>query len=226
MRRAALVVITTALLASCSSRAEGEPALGPAEAAFSADSRLAVIQKRKFQLKNEFLFAGGVLPVDPYYKGVIGTFGYTLHFSDAWAWEIGQFTYAYNLGTSLLRYVQRTTLLNSGRSPEVPAVQWIATTHLVLKPLYGKEAAFNTQVVHLEAFLQAGPAVVGMANSTTKLDYGFDVGGGLRLWLSRHWSTRLDLGELVYLHNEAGSTHVRQTLELRLGFAATLGAEE
>ena len=80
--------------------------------------------------------------------------------------------------------------------------------------------------MHLEAFLQVGPDVVSMTNSGGKLDFGGDLGGGLRLWLARSWSTRLDLGELVYLHDANGSRRIRQALELRLGLAVTLGGEE
>jgi len=189
-------------------------------------SRPHVIQNRKYQLDHEFAFSAGVLPVDPYFKSLIGTFGYTVHLSDNWAWEVGQFSYAYNVETSLMRKLTRTAEAAGTAVPLLPAVRWIAATHLVLKPLYGKEAVFNTKVVHLEAFLQTGPDVISMTNSGNKLDFGVDFGGGLRLWLSRSWSTRFDLSEMVYLHDANGSRRVRQALELRLGLAVTLGGEE
>ncbi|MBN1960938.1 MAG: outer membrane beta-barrel domain-containing protein [Deltaproteobacteria bacterium] len=185
-----------------------------------------VIQNRKYELNHEFLFSSGVLPVDPYYKSVIGTFGYTVHFNDHWAWEIGQFSYAYNIQTSLMRKLKRTAEASGADTPNLPAIQWIAASHLVLKPLYGKEAMFNTKVVHLEAFLQLGPNVLNLTNTSSKLSFGADFGGGLRMWLSRTWSLRFDLSELVYLHDVTGKRRIRQAIQLRLGMAATLGGEE
>jgi outer membrane beta-barrel protein len=232
MRYAAFAA-ATAVLAMGAHRltaAELAPELNPSEAVLPEPSSLSAIQVRKYQLDHEFLFAGGVLPVDPFYKSVIGTVGYTLHFTDNLAWEVVQFSYAYNVETSLTRKVRRTAEADGVDAPKIPALQWMVATHLVLKPLYGKEAFFNTRVVHLEAFLLAGPAVLSMTEGS-KLDPGFDFGGGLRLWLSRTWSTRIDLGEVVYFHQKdntrkAAKMRVRQSLELRLGFAATLGGDE
>jgi outer membrane beta-barrel protein len=168
----------------------------------------------------------GVLPVDPYFKGLTGTFGYTVHLSDNWAWEVAQLSYAYNLETSLYRKLVHISNAGGRDAPEIPAIQWVAASHLVLKPLYGKEAVFNTRVLHLEAFLEAGPAVVGMTGAAHKLDLGVDVGAGLRVWLSEAWSTRFDLGEMVFFHRENASTRVRQALTLRLGLALTFGGDE
>jgi outer membrane beta-barrel protein len=245
MRRVALAASLLASLVGTTGRAaDADPgAYGPADAAKSQDTHLVAIQNRRFQLDHELTVSGGVLPVDAYYKGVTATGSYTIHFSPSWAWEVAQVTWAYNVQTDLMRKLIQVSNAQGGRnSPAgIPAIQWIAATHLVVKPLYGKQALFNTQVLHLEAYLQAGPAVVVMTGAERKYDLGVDIGGGLRFWLTEGLSTRFDLGEMVYFHDpgctpSAGSTtasctggsstRVRQALMLRLGLSFTFGGDE
>ncbi len=228
MRRMALAATLLFSLVCATGRAaeDGSGGLGPADAAAAHDNHLVAIQNRRFQLDHELTVSGGVLPVDPYYKGIIATGSYTVHFGPNWAWELVQVTWAYNVQTDLMRKLIQVANAQGETAPEIPAIQWIAATHLVVKPLYGKQALFNTQVLHLEAFLQAGPAVVGMTNASHKLDLGADIGGGLRFWIAEGISTRFDLGEMVYFHNEGNSTRVRQALMLRLGLSFTFGGDE
>ncbi len=226
MREVILAVVALgALIASDLKAAEPKSEFGPADSAAFEPAKMTAIQKRKFELDHEFLFATGILPVDPFNKSLFGAFGYTIHFNENWAWEVAQLGYAYNLETSLMRKLRRTADAAGSERPDLPVLQWMASSHLVLKPLYGKQAAFNTHVIHLEAFLQAGPVVIGMENRDG-IGLGVDVGGGVRLWLSRAWSLRFDLGEMVYLYDENGRGRIREALSLRLGMAATLGGGE
>jgi len=203
------------------------------------ERRLEVIQNRKYDLLNELTLQLGVLPGDAFYKGLTGTVGYTLHLGQSVAWEIAQFTYSKNFDSNLKNEVIRIALSSGRIPPQFPEIQWIAASHLVLKPLYGKEAAFNTNVVHLEVFAQAGPAFVKTTNIRASmpvvgLNFGFDAGMGLRLWLSPVVSLRLDLGYLGYWSQRGrlGPDRIRdpndrelyyiQAVHMRFGFAFNL----
>lgn len=163
------------------------------------EHRLAVLQNRKYVLRHELSFLVGTLPVNPYYKGLTGTAAYTWHMTEWLAWQVGQFTYSYNFDTSLKREVMRFGIGRDNPQEEFPEINWFAASHLVLKPLYGKQAWLNTDNVHLEAFVQAGPAFVSRSDLQQPVAFGADVGAGLRLWLSQAASFRLDVGELFYL---------------------------
>jgi outer membrane beta-barrel protein len=227
MRHLALVASIAVVSASgVALAADATPLLGPSDVSDADKGRLQVIQRRTHPLANELSLSGGVLPVDPYYKGWLGTVGFTHHFNDDVAWEVVQFSWAYNAQTALLQKLIRNAVASNDQVPELPAITWIAASHLVLKPLYGKEAFLNTRVFHLEAFLQAGPAVVGMMHAQSKVEVGADLGVGLRFWLSEAWSARFDAGELVYFHPVGGRTRVRQALSLRLGLAVSFGGDE
>lgn len=187
---------------------------------------LQVIQNRKYALATELALLPGVLPADPYYKGVTTSLGYTWHFSDFWAWEIGQFTYSFNLDTSLKERLLQIATARGQSSPSLPEINWIVTSRLVLKPFYGKEALFNTNIVHLEAYFLGGPAVVSRSAPISSVELGLDVGAGLRLWLTRVWSLRLELGELLHVEREQGGTKIRQAPHISLGFSANLRGED
>lgn len=180
------------------------------------------LQNRKYVLLHEISLLGGGLPVDPYYKGITGTLGYTLHFSDALAWEVVQFTYSFNVDTKLKKNLVNTSLALGNVPPEFPEIEWIAASHLVLKPLYGKQALFNTEVMHLEVYLQAGPAFLRRGQAAESLAFGFDAGFGIRVWATKWISIRADVMELVYFLE----AKPEQTLRLHLGAAFNLRGED
>lgn len=186
------------------------------------EARLEVLQNRKYRLLHEIALLGGSLPADAYYKGFTGSIGYTLHFGEVFAWEVLQFTYSFNLDTKLKKELVRVAGSQGQTADDFPEITWIAASHLVLKPLYGKEALFNTKVVHLEVFLQAGPAFLNRANAETTLAFGFDVGFGVRFWLSKWASVRFDIYELVYFLEQKPE----QALHLHAGIAFNLRGED
>jgi outer membrane beta-barrel protein len=189
---------------------------------------LDVIQNRKYDLLHEVSLLAGGLPSDPYYFGLTGTLGYALHLNQFVAWEVVQFTYSQNFEKKLQKELKRTALASGTTAPLLPAIDWIVASHLVLKPLYGKEAVFNTEVLHLEAFLQLGPALIHTTDVDRELDFGVDLGAGLRLWLGEVISVRIDLGELIYFVPQAGGkqSEVKGALHLHLGVAFNLRGED
>lgn len=180
---------------------------------------LAAIQKRKFELAHELSLHAGGLPSDPFYKGLTATVGYTWHATHWLAWEVAQVTYSYNLDTNLKKEVRR---FRAVADDEFPEIEWIAASHLVLKPFYGKQALFNTDVLHLEGYLQAGPVAVKRSDLPEMPAFGVDAGVGVRLWLGHNASIRADLGELVYLLSAGPAL----ALHARLGLAFNFGADE
>jgi outer membrane beta-barrel protein len=218
---AALVFVA---LASPAFADDGAPE-APWAALAGGDASQQILQNRKFSLTHELAFLGGTLPTDPYYKGMTGGVGYTLHLTDHVAWEIGQFTYSYNLDTKLKRNVERTAGFTQA-GLDFPQIVWVAASHLVVKPFYGKEAVFNTEVVHLELYAQAGPALVGRSGEVSAIVPGIDSGLGVRVWLSKTFSWRIEASELVYFDPSAEGVGLYQTPHFQTGIAASLWSDE
>jgi hypothetical protein len=50
---------------------------------------IAAVQERAFRMQHELHLGVGVLPLDAFYKGLYAQVGYTFHFTDAFAWQVG-----------------------------------------------------------------------------------------------------------------------------------------
>lgn len=161
---------------------------------FEEGGQLYAVQNRKYVASHEFALSVGVVPNDAFYKGFTGTAAYTFHFNDFWAWEIASFTYSLNIKTGLRDELEK----NFGVRPtKFPELQLFAGSNLVLKPLYGKMAWLNDSLLYGELYLTVGPAVSNWENAGVFV--GLDVGIGLRLYLSRAFSVKLEVRDYEYI---------------------------
>ena len=183
--------------------------------------QLEILQNRKYNLLNEFFIQGGGLPADPYNKGVTVGAGYAIHLSQFVAWEVADFQYVFNFDSGLKTKLLRVVDLYGFTRPQLPEINWFVSSHLVLKPIYGKQAIFNRNVIHMEAFVLAGPAIVNRSLPETEFAIGANVGAGVRFWLSKRTSFRIDIQELLFVGNK---THDLETaLHLHAGLAFAFG---
>jgi outer membrane beta-barrel protein len=161
---------------------------------FEEGGKLYAVQNRKYLANHEFSLAVGVVPMDAFYKGVTGTFSYTYHFDDFWAWEIASATYSLNIETSLRRELQD----NFGVRPtEFPELNFFVGSNLVIKPLYGKMVYLNDSLIYGELFITAGPTVAQYENAGVFI--GLNAGLGLRVYLSKSFSIRLDVRDYQFI---------------------------
>ena len=65
------------------------------------------IQERAYRMEHEFDLSVGVLPLDAFTKNFYAQVGYTLHFTDSFAWQIGRGAYGYSANTGLRDQLQR-----------------------------------------------------------------------------------------------------------------------
>lgn len=155
-----------------------------------------VIQQRRFKLAHEFSMHGGVQPMNAYYKGLAGSFRYTLHFGDFQAWEIIGITYSQNIETDM-RQVIFDKWHAEPESSEFDALQILGESNYVLKPTYAKLALFNNTIVYNELFFCVGGAVAKYVSSWRP---GADYGLGMRFFFAEWFSLRLDFRHYVFLN--------------------------
>lgn len=153
------------------------------------EARVFSIQERPYRLGHEFQLGVGVLPLDAFYTGMVLGASYTYHFTDFWAWEIAGGGFSINLDTSLeddlLEQYQLAPEFEGGGRP-----RWLLTSHLVIKPLFGKLAVFNHDVVYSETFFALGGGPVRMGELT---HFALTPGVGMRFWAGEHVSVRFDV---------------------------------
>jgi outer membrane beta-barrel protein len=119
------------------------------------------------------------------------------HLCESWALELG-FDYDIRLRT---RY--RNALLNSPTIWLGEEQNWRLNFNTHWSPLYGKLALGSTSA-HLEFYLTGGAGIVAtLADPTLGLGSGiqpdFNFGGGLRFFVGRRFSLRLEFRQHLYL---------------------------
>jgi len=165
--------------------------------------RVFSIQPRPYRLGHEFQLGIGVLPLDAYYVGVVAFAGYTYHFSDFWGWEIAGAGYSANFSTGLKSQLSaKYGLTPVGDS--AAQIKVMTATSLIIKPLFGKLAVFNSNTLYAETFFSLG---LGWTNKGDSNYPAGALGIGLRFWLRQTVSIRLDVRDyLVFV--KAAPDHV------------------
>ena len=154
------------------------------------------IEKRDLLGNHELAIIFGSLPKDAFEIGLTLTGSYTYHFSHLIAWEILNGTYSFNVGSGLTEELRE----RFDAAPERTGVlQAIISSNLVFKPLYGKVAVLNNSLATAEMYFVAGPAI-GFFDDQAR-PFGVNVGLGLRFFLGRYFSFRIDIRDYGFLPN-------------------------
>jgi outer membrane beta-barrel protein len=178
------------------------------------------VQSRLFRLGGELNFAGGILPINAFNKGLTVGGSFTYHFSNAVAWEIINASYVYKqLDTGL-----KTELLENFdvQPTEIAAIDLLMSSSLVLKPFYGKLAVFNRRVIHMELSVPFG-ITMGRYMNPQKYLPGPNVGLIARVFLSTHTALRIDVRENVLINS---NWNTRNELHVSLGLSFAWGGDE
>lgn len=190
---------------------------------------VTAVQDRAYRMNHELTLGVGMLPLDAFYKGFFGQVGYTYHFTDSFAWQVGRGTYSYNLNTGLREQLQR----DFGVQPTAfDEVNWMVGSDLVWSPLYGKIAVVNRWVQHFEISLVAGLSVLqltlaqsssgtpGALAALGNFRPGLNLGFGVRLFSTKNISFRLDVTDNLVVSQPVFNVAVIQ-LAAALNFGAT-----
>src|ERR1700687_1418 len=154
---------------------------------------VSAVQDRQYRMNHELSFGVGVLPIDAFYKGLLAQLGYTYHFSDSFAWQVGRGAYSYDVDTGLKAQLQR----DFGVLPTAfDQVQWMVGSDLIWSPFYGKSSFLNRSVRHFELYLIGGGSVLKL---TSAFRPAVNLGLGARLFTGQHISFRLDITDNVVI---------------------------
>jgi outer membrane beta-barrel protein len=175
--------------------------------------KIVAVQSRKYQLRHEFNFSGGVLPLDAFAKGLTIGGNYTYHVNDFWGIEIINFQVAENFDTGLKDDLQK----NFGVSTtQFNLVQYLLGSSIVVKPVYGKLVFFNRAVLPGEVSLMLGGGVVNFDDGVLP---ALDAGLLMRVWLNKTWSVRVDARD--YYATDGDSSE--NVLFIGLGLSINVG---
>lgn len=176
--------------------------------------RVIAVEDRPYTMVHEFAVSAGVLPLDALYTGFSLGGSYTLHLSDLWAWEAIDFHYSANVDTGLdVTLAERWSVAPTSN----PEVQYLAATHAVWSPLFGKFALFNSSISYLETYFAVGG---GIARFSDGFRPQVSFGPGLRVYIGQRVSARLDIRSSLVPDIPSGIDHV---MKFTLGVAFNFG---
>ena len=177
------------------------------------------VQERAYRMMHELDVSVGVLPLDPFSKGLFAQGSYTAHFSDTFAWQVVRGAYSYTAKTELRSQLER----DFGFLPTAfEQIQFFFGTDILLKPLYGKLSVMNRWVVHGEIFVIIGATIFKF---TTSLRPGVNLGLGGRIFLNKTLSLRVDVTDNVVIPLGAGQ-NLTNVMAMSLSLGINIGATE
>ena len=195
MRRLALGLALHAAVFAVS--ALGGARTAAAQLSFAGDApRIYTIEPREHMFRHELQLGVGILPLNAFYVGLPLGASYTYHFNDLWAWEVVNGFYSIDFDTGL-----KTALNAVGAEPTEDAarrVRFLLSSNVLIKPMYGKIAVFNSGRVEADTLFTAG---VGVMNTNLDTSFAFNLGIGLHFWVSRYMAVRFDVRDyMVFNH--------------------------
>jgi len=184
--------------------------------------KLPAVQNRLYRNEHEFNLGVGVLPVDPYAKGINFHAGYAWHINDTWAVD-AHFNYLINLPTSLRDKLEGNFGIPTSRFAEV---QWYVDAGTMFKPIYGKLSFLNKALVYGEFYFTLAAIVAQMDGGAKteefpqgkekRLAFGAAPGFGIRGFVHPRMSLRLDFRWMLLY--SAGEGHFPLALTLTFAF--------
>lgn len=180
-----------------------------------ADDAVYAVQRRPFMRGHEFNVSLGVLPLDALYKGITLGFGYAYHFNSVVGWQIAHFRYSFNVDTATIKELDQKFGVVPSR---IPPVEFLLDSSVMFKILAGKAVLGQRRMIGGEIDLIVGPAVSVLA--TQQLMFGLNAGIGLRAYLTRYFSARLELRQ--YELFQAGPFKVNHVFDVSIGASLNL----
>jgi len=175
---------------------------------------VVVVQDRPVELRHEFTFGAGILPLDAFYSAWAVTGSYTYHPSETLAWEVASAFLATEIDSGLQDELLERFTVQPTRFEKISSGVF---THLVIKPFYGKRTLFNGPVWPAETSFVIG---AGAVKYTPSLRAAADIGIVFRIHLAEWFSVRFSVRDLVPVDVRGGVDNV---LLLDLGAAFNFG---
>lgn len=170
---------------------------------------------RPIELRHEFTFGVGSLPLDAFYSAWALTGSYTYHPSETLGWEVASGFLADDSDTGLANELLDRFEVQPVHFERITAGLF---SHLVFKPLYGKRTLLGGPVLPAETSFFVG---AGALKYTLSLRAAADIGILLRLHLADWFSVRFSVRDLI----AADALHgVENVLLLDVGAAFNFGS--
>jgi outer membrane beta-barrel protein len=176
-----------------------------------SEEKVYAVQNRIYHRNHEIdLYAGYIADDDFSHVYPLGI-GYTFHFNDHIAWEVGRAQYMYNVDKDLKNDLEQQFNVQPERFAEQ---KYMLHSHLVYSPLYGKHAFMNRSVINNEIYFFAGPGIVhyeweySTGESKTEDALSLSLGVGLKYFLSKKICLNFEIRDLYNMRENDSENNI------------------
>ena len=153
------------------------------------------IQELRFRPSSELTLGIGMLPLDPFTKGLTGSVGYLLHLSDHLAWRVAEVGASMGFAADLRRDLEHSYGIPEKHFSETEV---LATSELVLQLLYGRESFLNRAAIWSATSVSLGGGGVMQRDGTEYTPYPAGVVGlGYKLFFNEEIALRIEARGLL-----------------------------
>lgn len=221
------------LFSSLSAIAAPAPHSGETQGDFERNIE-AVVRNKNFYKTDHFELSvtGGVMPYDSLVNHYMLGGHVTWHLSDHYGWEVLDFQNAFPTVTSFTTNLAKDKGLSNLQMSEL---KQMASSSLVISPIYGKIRFFGAQVLYFDIFISAG---LGLANtdtlkfsstgtgktaveSTVKSGWGpmVNLGLGFKIFANRAMGIVIDLRDYMVYSEVYGKKGLRSNFSVSAGLS-------
>lgn len=174
------------------------------------EEKVAAIQNRIFHKYHELGLSAGYIADDDFFHiypvGASYAFNYNEHFS----WEVLRYQYMFTQEKDL-----KAELLDIGVQPSrYPEQKYALHSHIVFKPLYGKDAVLNRSIVNHETYIFIGGGVVryewiqSYGENETEDAPSLSFGAGMKFFLNEKFCLNVEIRDLVNFREDDTENNV------------------
>ena len=154
------------------------------------------IQNKIYHCYHEIGLCLGYVSDDDFYHLYPLGLNYTYHFNEHVAWEVVRGYWVINQEKDL-----RENLKKIGAAPiEFHKTKYMLHSHLVIKPLYGKDALWNRRIVNHESYFFLGGGVVNYKNQVDHSSENvpsISFGLGIKYFLNEHLCLNIETCDMI-----------------------------
>ena len=182
------------------------------------EEQVYAIQNRIFHRFHEIDFSGGYIADDDFFHIYPISLGYTFNFNEHLSWEVARLQYMVTQEKDL-----KADLLDVGVQPSrYPEQQYALHSHLLFKPLYGKDAVLNRGIVNHETYLFIGGGVTyytwnrSFGKDETEAAPSLSFGVGMKFFLNQKLCINFEIRDLMNFREDDMENNIQ--LSIGLGF--------
>ena len=160
------------------------------------EGHVSAIQNRVFHRSHEITLGSGFISNDDFYNVFPVSLGYTLHFNELFAWEVARGHYIFNREKDLKQDLED----DFGVTPTViREPKYAIHSHLVVKPLYGKDIFRDRSVINHETYLFAGGGAViyekqfSVGDPENEIAPSVSIGAGQKIFINKNIALNIEL---------------------------------